>query len=69
MKQDVNIETYKGIIPIGSNLIVYEGDFELNPTGDSSKGFILYGFDEIGLFDRHFNSPKYCFKTSMKGEL
>ena len=54
MQKDINIETYEGIIPSGSNLIIYE-------KGDTpSKGIVLYGFDEVGIFDSQFNNPTYC---------
>ena len=49
---------YKGTIPAGSDLVVVEMDDVFNGTFDSA--LVLYGFDEIGIFD-DFNNPVYGF--------
>tara|TARA_B100000902_G_C27246491_1_gene882919 strand:- start:675 stop:884 length:210 start_codon:yes stop_codon:yes gene_type:complete len=52
---DINIDTYQGVIQ--GDLIVYEkGE---NPD----EGLVLYGFDEVGLFDHEFKKPQYAFTT------
>ena len=50
---DININTYQGSIQ--GDLIVYE------KNGDPDEGFVLYGFDEVGMFDSEFNTPQYAF--------
>ena len=50
----IDINTFKGAIPSGHDLVVFE------------KGFIdsaitLYGFDEVGMFDSDFTNPVYGF--------
>ena len=49
---DIDIDTFQGIIQ--GNLVVYE------KGGDPEEGFVLYGFDEVGMFDDEFNTPQYC---------
>jgi hypothetical protein len=51
----VNINTIKGTIPDGYELIVHE------KNGNVNDGFVLYGFDEIGMFDSEFDCPTYSF--------
>ena len=54
----IDINTYKGTIPEGHDLVIFERDgetyFEKNVT-------VLYGFDEVGLFDHEFKNPTYAF--------
>ena len=50
---DININTYEGSIQ--GDLIVYE------KNGDPDEGFLLYGFEEVGMFDGEFNTPQYAF--------
>jgi hypothetical protein len=50
--KDIDIDTFKGMI-VGE-LIVYE------KGEDPMDGFVLNGFDEVGLFDREFKNPQYC---------
>ena len=52
---DININTYRGLIQ--GDLIVYE------KGGDPEEGLVLYGFDEVGLFDHEFKNPQYAFTT------
>lgn len=49
---DIDIDTFQGIIQ--GNLVVYE------KGGDPDEGFVLYGFDEVGMFDDEFTAPQYC---------
>ena len=49
---DIDIDTFQGIIQ--GNLVVYE------KGGDPEEGFVLYGFDEVGMFDDEFTTPQYC---------
>lgn len=49
---DIDIDTFQGIIQ--GNLVVYE------KGGDPDDGFVLYGFDEVGMFDDEFTTPQYC---------
>mgnify|MGYP003624475983 CR=1 FL=1 len=51
----INIETFRGVLPVGEDLVVYErGE-------DPCDGLVLYGFDEVGLYDGEFTHPEYCF--------
>jgi hypothetical protein len=49
-----NINEFEGMIPVGYNLVVYEA------KEDPMDGFVLYGFDEIGLYDNNFKVPAYA---------
>ena len=49
---DIDIDTFQGIIQ--GNLVVYE------KGGDPDEGFVLYEFDEVGMFDDEFTTPQYC---------
>ena len=48
-----------GVIPgrprAGADLVVYE------KGGDPMDGYVLYGFDEVGMFEEEFKVPQYCF--------
>ena len=50
-----NIHAFQGVIPAGKNLTVYE------KGTDPLDGYVLYGFDEIGLFEEEFKNPAYAF--------
>tara|TARA_Y100000022_G_scaffold94008_1_gene81117 strand:- start:170 stop:397 length:228 start_codon:yes stop_codon:yes gene_type:complete len=52
---DIDINTYQGVIQ--GDLIVYE------KGGDPWDGLVLYGFDEVGMFDNEFKTPQYAFST------
>ena len=56
--QQINIATYKGAIPAGKDLVVFE-------AGDIDSAIILYGFDEAGMFDKDFEAPVYGFMDSI----
>ena len=49
-----NINTFEGEIPNGYDLIITE-------NGDTENGLILYGFDEVGLYDNTMKNPVYGF--------
>ena len=52
---EIDVNTYSGIIPTDTDLVVAEsGDVE-------ETALVLYGFDEIGMFDDEFNNPVYGF--------
>ena len=51
---EIDVNTYSGNTPTGTDLVVAEsGDVE-------ETALVLYGFDEIGMFD-DFNNPVYGF--------
>jgi len=50
----ININTFTGSIPTGHDLVVFEKN---NP----SSALVLYGFDEVGMFDLQFKNPTYGF--------
>ena len=52
---EMDIKTFKGIVPTGYDLVVYEKE------GDPLNGMVLYGFDEVGDFDSYYIEPTYCF--------
>ena len=52
-----NIDTFTGMIPPGEDLVVFE-------AGDTESALVLYGFDEIGMFDSDFKNPTYGFTTN-----
>ena len=45
------------MIPPGEDLVVFE-------KGDTESALVLYGFDEIGMFDSDFTNPTYGFTTN-----
>ncbi len=49
-----SIENYIGAIPTGYDLVEYE-----NGTDPMEEGLVLYGFDEVGMFE--FDCPKHAF--------
>ena len=52
---EIDVNTYNGNVPMGTDLVVAEsGDVE-------ETALVLYGFDEIGMFDDEFNNPVYGF--------
>ena len=63
----IDIDLYKGSIPNGFDLVVYEnGEDEWLGTDASLKAggplqLFLYGFDEVGTFDSEFKTPAYAF--------
>ena len=52
-----NINAFVGTIPVGEDLVVFE-------KGDPESALVLYGFDEIGMFDSDFTNPTYGFTTN-----
>ena len=53
VKKDIDIKNYQGFIK--GDLVVYE------KGGDPMDGYVLYGFDEVGMFEEEFKVPQYCF--------
>lgn len=53
----INIKTFTGSIPTNSELVVFEKN---NPN----SALVLYGFDEIGMFDSEFKQPTYGFSSN-----
>jgi hypothetical protein len=49
---NIDIETFEGTIQ--GDLVVYE------KGGDPMDGLVLYGFDEVGMYDNIFITPQYC---------
>ena len=45
---DIDINTFEGMID--GDLVVYE------KGGNPNDGFVLYGFDEVGMFDDEFTN-------------
>ena len=54
--KNIDIDTFEGGIPRGHDLTVYE-----KGTDPTETGCVLYGFDEVGLFDHMYKKPQYCF--------
>lgn len=52
----IDPDSYEGVIPTGTELVVMEGG---DQTGDTA--LLLYGFDEIGMYDSEFTNPIYGF--------
>lgn len=50
----IDPDSYEGVIPTGTELVVME-------KGDLDTALILFGFDEIGMFDSEFTNPIYGF--------
>ena len=61
-----NIDTFTGSIPEGADLVVFEKG-KSTPQGKmlsvSENALILYGFDEVGMYDSDFKNPTYGFIT------
>jgi hypothetical protein len=52
---DVDIDNWEGTFPARHDLVIHE-------RGENPEdGMVLYGFDEIGLFDHEFSKPAYSF--------
>jgi len=50
-----SINAFEGMIPSGHDLVIYE-------KGDSpEQGYVLYGFDELEMFQSDFKQPAYGF--------
>jgi len=53
----INIQTATEI-PTGHDLVVLE-------KGDPDSALVLYGFDEVGIFDSQFTNPVYGFAPTI----
>ena len=56
----ININTYEGVMPAGYDLVIVEKSLTMNDEYMESAT-VLYGFDEVGMFDKHFTEPQYGF--------
>ena len=55
---EIDTKTFKGGIPSGTDLVIAEkNDIE-------KTACVLYGFDEIGQFDKEYVNPVYGFLKS-----
>ena len=50
----IDIVKFQGSIPTGQDLVVFE-------KGNPDTALVLYGFDEVGMFDSEFSNPTYGF--------
>ena len=50
-----DINSFVGRIPAEHDFVCYE------EGTDPMDGYILYGFDEVGMFDTEFKTPAYAF--------
>mgnify|MGYP006079464033 CR=1 FL=1 len=57
-----SIAEYTGGIPVGYDLVEYEAG-----TDPYQEGLVLYGFDEVGMFE--FNCPQHAFVNMTMAEL
>jgi hypothetical protein len=57
-----SIAEYTGGIPAGYDLVEYEAG-----TDPYQEGMVLYGFDEVGMFE--FNCPQHAFVNGTLSEL
>jgi hypothetical protein len=58
----ININTYKGGIPSGAELVMTAG-------GNINEAYILHGFDEVGEFDSMVKNPVYGFTPTLSKPL
>ena len=50
-----NPKTFVGTVPVGYSIVVHQ-------KGKApATGYVLYGFDEVGVLDHKFSQPTYCF--------
>ncbi len=52
----IDIDTFRGSIPAGHDLVIAEAGDRRGRTA-----IVLYGFDEVGMFDADFQNPVYAF--------
>tara|TARA_R110002020_G_scaffold96807_1_gene231408 strand:+ start:190 stop:399 length:210 start_codon:yes stop_codon:yes gene_type:complete len=61
---DIDVTTYDRIedgLTIYREAATIEGDLVVYEKGtDPVNGLVLYGFDEVGMFDGDFINPVYC---------
>ena len=56
---EINLSNDNGMIPVGSELAVIDRKDLMKE--DLDQAMILYGWDEVGLFDFEFDLPVYGF--------
>jgi hypothetical protein len=57
--QEIDIRNIEEVIPSGSELAVIDRKDLMKD--DLDQALILYGWDEVGLFDHEFDLPTYGF--------
>lgn len=58
----IDIETYEGGIPSGSELLITEGC-------DVDRSMLLYDFSEVGDFDHLYKNPVYGFMKEIEAPI
>lgn len=53
--EQIDINTYRGSIPSGKDLVIAE------KGNEEDTALVLYGFDEVGDMDGDFKQPVYGF--------
>jgi len=60
----INVNTYEGLIPSGYDLVVVE---KSKITSDSDfDATVLYGWDEVGMFEEGLIEPQYGFLKTLR---
>tara|TARA_B100000902_G_C27072263_1_gene794643 strand:- start:508 stop:708 length:201 start_codon:yes stop_codon:yes gene_type:complete len=62
--QEIDVINFEGNIPNGSELAII-GKKDLMKD-DLDQAIILYGWDEVGMYDHEFDLPTYGFVSSKK---
>lgn len=57
--KEINLRDENGMIPVGSELAVIDRKDLMQD--DLDQALILYGWDEVGMFDSEFDLPVYGF--------
>ena len=57
--KEIDLKSENGMIPVGSELAVIDRKYLMKD--DLDQALILYGWDEVGMFDHEFDLPTYGF--------
>jgi hypothetical protein len=57
--KEIDLRSENGMIPVGSELAVIDRKDLMKD--DMDQAMILYGWDEVGMFDADFDLPVYGF--------
>ena len=57
--KEINLRDENGMIPVGSELAVIDRKDLMQD--DLDQALVLYGWDEVGMFDHEFSLPVYGF--------
>ena len=57
--KEIDLRNENGMIPVGSELAVIDRIHLMKD--DLDQALILYGWDEVGMFDHEFDLPVYGF--------